>query len=216
MLAARKINKSYGDRPILVDCCAEIRPGECVLLRGPSGGGKTTLLRILALLETADTGTVTHGQTTWPANVPAGLSAYPFLTLVFQQLFLWPNLTMAQNLALVFQHGLELSLSERMLHMLDRFGISQILPRLPHECSLGERQRLALARALLSDAQFLLLDEPSSALDRANRAILVSELKIALEKNRGLLIVTHDDIGFAEIANKTLLLENGYLNAVAH
>ena len=188
-----------------------VSSGQCVLLRGPSGGGKSTLLRILALLEPADSGYVCHDERRWEANLVAEASAYPFLTVVFQQLFLWPNLTMAQNLSMVLKHHPDAPLPPIAIETLERLTIETLLDRYPHECSLGERQRLALTRSLLSEAHFLLLDEPSSALDRVNRGILVQELIAARARNRGVLLVTHDDHGFDEIADESFELENGRL-----
>ena len=207
-LSAEAVYKTYGKRTVLENCSLTVSTGECVLLRGPSGGGKSTFLRILALLEPADAGLVCHGDRRWQAKDPGDVSPYPFLTVVFQQLFLWPNLTMGENLAIVLKHHLRVALPQAALEMLDRLSIAHLLERRPHECSLGERQRLAIARALLSDARFLLLDEPSSALDRVNRGILVQELSKALASNRGVLLVTHDDHGFDEIVRQSFVLEN--------
>jgi ABC-type lipoprotein export system ATPase subunit len=211
ILSSEHLCKSYGERAVLRNCSLAVKAGECVLLRGPSGGGKSTLLRILALLETADSGRVTHGESIWEMRQLPGLPAYPFLTLVFQQLFLWPNLTMGENLSLVLAHQPNLPPTRAATDLLGRFAIHQLLERHPHECSLGERQRLAIARALLSKAQFLLLDEPSSALDRANQGILLQELKAAKANDRGVLLITHDDRGFDAIADQSFELENGEL-----
>jgi ABC-type sugar transport system ATPase subunit len=210
-LSGERVCKSYGNRTILENCSLSVRAGECVLLRGPSGGGKSTFLRILALLEPADSGFICHGDKRWEAKRPEDVSPYPFLTVVFQQLFLWPNLTMKQNLSIVLKHDPGAALSQSALETLDRLSIRHLLERRPHECSLGERQRLAIARSLLSEARFLLLDEPSSALDRVNRGILVQELSKALVSNRGVLLVTHDDHGFDELAHQSFMLENGRL-----
>ncbi len=211
ILSAERVCKSYGDRKILNDCSLSVSAGQCVLLRGPSGVGKSTFLRILALLEPADSGCVVHGERRWEVSLPHEVSAYPFLTVVFQQLFLWPNLTMAQNLSIVLKHRPNAPLPRIAMETLERLTIVHLLERRPHECSLGERQRLAIGRSLLSEARFLLLDEPSSALDRVNRGILVQELITAIACNRGVLVVTHDDHGFDEIAHQSFELENGRL-----
>jgi len=211
ILSAEKVCKNYGNQKILQNCSLSLRTGQCALVRGPSGGGKSTLLRILALLETADSGYVCHDDHRWDMSLPPRALAFPFLTVVFQQLFLWPNLTMAQNLSIVLKHDPQAPLTRQAIDLLERFAITDLLKRRPHECSLGERQRLALARSLLSEAHFLLLDEPSSALDSANRNILVNELRFAVADNRGVLLVTHDDHGFDEILQESFLLENGRL-----
>lgn len=214
ILSAQNVNKRYGNRVILRDCSITMDAGQCLLIRGPSGGGKSTLLRILALLEQADSGTVMHGDRSWDAGKLGRASAYPYLTLVFQQLFLWPNLTMRQNISIALTHNKDGSLSAAAMEMLERFTIAELLNRYPHECSLGERQRLAIARALLSDARFLLLDEPSSALDRANQTVLVEELKQALASDRGILLITHDDHGFDGVVDESFELENAQLRRI--
>lgn len=211
ILSAQSVNKQYDRRVVLRDCSITVNTGQCSLIRGPSGCGKSTLLRILALLEQADSGTVMHGNLSWDASQQNGSSAYPFLTLVFQQLFLWPNLTMRQNISIALTHDENGFLGKPAMEMLERFNILPVLDQLPHKCSLGERQRLAIARALLSDARFLLLDEPSSALDRANRSVLVEELRRVLANDRGVLLITHDERGFDGIVDESFELENAQL-----
>jgi ABC-type polar amino acid transport system ATPase subunit len=212
ILAAENLSKRYGRRTVLNDVSLTMHLGQCVLVRGPSGGGKSTLLRVLSLLEPADSGYVSHGERRWDATVlrPA-ISPYPFLTVVFQQLFLWPNLTMSQNLSLVLGHFPNKEVPKSAMDMLECFSIERLLPKYPHECSLGERQRLAVVRALLSEAHFLLLDEPTSALDRANRNILIQKLTAAIQQGRGVLLVTHDDHGFDAIVDRVFELEHGRL-----
>jgi ABC-type sugar transport system ATPase subunit len=211
ILSAQSISKSYGERAVLHECSFTMKSGQCLLIRGPSGGGKSTLLRILALLEEADSGSVVHGDRSWDVGRLQKASPYPFLTLVFQQLFLWPNLSLGQNLSIVLAGRPNKPAPRSALSLLERLNIAHLLGRLPHECSLGERQRLAIARALLSPSRFLLLDEPSSALDRANLSILVEELKAATAADRGVLLVTHDERGFSGIADQSFELENGKL-----
>lgn len=211
ILSGNNICKKYNGRVILRDCNVRIDAGQCLLLRGPSGAGKSTLLRILALLEQADGGEVVHGTSAWNAAEPHSVSPYPFLTVVFQQLFLWPTLTVAQNISFVLTHRPDRVVPLAAMEMLDRLGVAHAVDRHPHECSLGECQRVALARALLSDARFLLLDEPSSALDRASLGVVIAEIKTALANGRGTLIISHDDRGFDSIAETRLELENGEL-----
>jgi len=211
ILSGQNIYKSYSGRPTLRNCSLSVASGQCLILRGPSGGGKSTLLRILALLEQADSGSVLHDDRRWEATQKHEVSPYPFLTMVFQQLFLWPNLTMAQNLSIVLTNHPKSPLSKTAMEMLERFSITGLLDRRPHECSLGERQRLAVARSLLSDARFLLLDEPSSALDTTNREVLIRELKGAMSRDRGVFLVTHDERGYNAIADECFELEDGQI-----
>lgn len=212
ILAADGICKRYGVT-VLEDCALSVAAGECVTVRGVSGGGKSTLLRILARLEPADAGSVTHGAQRYDATRCGDEAVYPFMTLVFQQLFLWPHLTIAENIAMVLGHDRRAVLPPAARALLDRFALAGVLPRRPHECSLGQRQRAVIARALLSEALFILLDEPTSALDRANRGLVADELLAAKKAGRGLLIVTHDERDFDPIADRRLMLEDGRLSA---
>lgn len=218
MLACFNVSKRYGAIEVLHDCSLSVSPGSCVLVRGPSGGGKSTLLRILALLEPANAGRVVHGGEEFhflPAKGrPLRASApFPFLTLVFQQLFLWPHMTMRENIAIVLSGDRHASLTADATDLLARFEVEQTLDRKPHECSLGQRQRVAIARAILTPTSFLLLDEPSSALDKASKVTVIEELAKAKAGGRGLLVVTHDERDFDELADACYELENGVLNA---
>jgi ABC-type lipoprotein export system ATPase subunit len=210
MLAALSVRKRYAF-DLLSDCSLTVEEGEALTIRGVSGGGKSTLLRILARLEAADGGVVVHGNDRFDASTLDDSPPYPFLTLVFQQLFLWPNLTMAENLSLVLYGTRHVQFTSKEEDLLCRMGVDGLMLHRPHECSLGQQQRVAVARALLSNARFLLLDEPSSALDRANRMILAEELAAAKSAGRGIVIVTHDERDFDQIADHRLNLENGRL-----
>jgi ABC-type sugar transport system ATPase subunit len=211
ILAADHVSKKYGNQQVLRDCSLTVDSGQCVVLKGPSGGGKSTLLKILALLEPADDGIVIHDDLRWAPGVGTVRSPYPFLTVVFQQLFLWPNLKMAENLSIVLTAHPRRSLPRTAMELLKRLEVDKLMDRYPHECSLGQRQRIAIARAILSDARFLLLDEPSSALDRTNREVLIAELKSVLASDRGVLLITHDERGYDELASQSFELENGHL-----
>jgi ABC-type sugar transport system ATPase subunit len=212
-IAAERVCKRY-ETIVLDDCSLAVEAGGCLIIRGPSGGGKSTLLRILALLEPADSGAVVHGEQSWQPSEIGAIDPYPLLTLVFQQLFLWPHLTIAQNFSLVLSHRNDGVVSAECQALLDRLDIGHLLARRPHECSLGQRQRVAISRALLSPVRFLLLDEPSSALDRTSQQQVVAELAAAKRGGRGLVVVTHDERAFDQLADERLLLEGGRLRAL--
>jgi ABC-type lipoprotein export system ATPase subunit len=133
------------------------------------------------------------------------------LTVVFQQLYLWPNLTIAENISLVTQRNRYAPLTEIELAMLDRLNISEIAAKHPHHCSLGQRQRATVARALLTQARFLLMDEPTSALDRHNRTVMAAALSEARATGRGFLIISHDERDFESVATSTFELDGGVL-----
>ena len=150
MLKATNLCFSYGDAPLLCNLNLAIDAGERVLLSGPSGGGKTTLLHLLCgLLRPA------AGQ----------IAAPPRLGVVFQEDRLLPTLTALQNLALV-NPGLG---QGPCLSLLEELGIAPWAHSLPGDLSGGQRRRVAIARALAFDCQALLLDEPFQGLDAASR-----------------------------------------------
>lgn len=217
-LACEGLSKRYGATDVLARCDLTVEAGTCTLITGPSGGGKSTLLRALALIEPADSGLVRHGERVIEPCSERALEAqdppFPFLTMLFQQIHLWPHLTVRENVGLVLGGNPSAPSAPRTEAMLAAFGVDHVLDLRPHECSLGQRQRVAIARALLMPTQFLLLDEPASALDRANRAILAGELLKAKQSGRGLLIVSHQEEELDPVVDARFELEHGILHRI--
>lgn len=215
-LACQDLKKGFRDRPVLKGCSLDVRPGECVIVRGRSGGGKSTLLRCLSLLIAPDAGAIIHGNVThsFPATSNHAGPVYPFLTVVFQQIYLWPNLTIAENISIVVDGQRSRTVSPSAKALLERMHIAETIDKRPAQCSLGQRQRVAVARAVLSGAGFLLLDEPTSALDRRNRAEMVGVLGEVKQAGRGLLVVSHDERDFESIADRAFELDDGVLTGL--
>ena len=215
-LGCHSLAKGFRGRAVLKRCSVEVRAGECVIVRGRSGGGKSTLLRCLSLLIAPDAGVVFHGdvQHEFPSTSNNGASVYPLLTVVFQQIYLWPNLTIGENISIVVDRQRRRSVSPAARVLLDRLHVAETIDKRPAQCSLGQRQRVAVARAVLSGATFLLLDEPTSALDRRNRADMVEVLAEVKKAQRGLLVVSHDERDFESIADWAFELDEGVLTAL--
>jgi len=178
--------------------------GGVLVLTGPSGAGKTTIIRMLAGLEQPDRGTIVFNGDTW-FDSAAAISRPPRrrrVGLVFQEHILFPHLTIDGNLALAAGRG-----REDPAALARRFGIDHLLDRRPHQVSGGERQRAALVMALAGAPRLLLLDEPFSALDPGNRRLLRREIK-ALCRERGLpaIHITHDPDEAAALADHHLHL----------
>ena len=194
MLEAKNISKNYGDTKVLKDVSLSIERGKICALIGPSGTGKTTLLKILAFLEQPDFGSVALDGVTY--NYPLLKSKnstlpWPKVTVVFQQLFLWPHLTLLQNITLpLSSRGLDDN-PPRLKEMLELFDMDHFVYRYPNEASLGQRQRTALVRALLLEPEYLLLDEITSSLDIEQTAIILSQLKKLSGEGIGILTITH-------------------------
>jgi iron(III) transport system ATP-binding protein len=212
MLRVEGVSKSYGRILALEAITLEVRQGEIITLIGPSGCGKTTLLRIVAGFERPDRGTI------WIDNVEvssARLMVPPHmrkLSMIFQDLALWPHMTALENIQFVLGnrrspgHSLE-DKAERLLNEVNLGGYGN---RYPHELSGGEKQRLAIARALATRPRYVLMDEPFSDLDH----MLKDELKqVILELNKnstvGILYVTHNVDEALTLADRLAIMRDG-------
>jgi ABC-type polar amino acid transport system ATPase subunit len=192
MLAARQLTKRVGRQVILDEVDIAVSPGNITLLVGPSGAGKTTLLRCLAFIDRPDSGEIVfdHQRHLFPATSrQAGAPPWPDLTVVFQQHFLWPHLTIAENMKLPARKrpgGVS-----RFAELVELFDMQSYVDRYPNQTSLGQRQRAALARALILEPRVLLLDEITAALD-VEQVANISELLLRLRtRGLGMLLITH-------------------------
>lgn len=217
MLIGKDLFKSVGGKSILQGVGVSISPGRITALIGPSGGGKSTLLRLLALLDPPDQGIVTIDDTTYTFPLPEGVELnppWPKVTIVFQQLFLWPHCTIRQNITLPLKCAGNSDIGGKVEKLIDEFGIREFIDRFPNEVSLGQRQRAAIARALALNPAYLLLDEITSALDVEHVAVLLDLLKTLRDRGVAILLATHL-IGFANrSADQVVFLEHGKVGEV--
>jgi ABC-type Fe3+/spermidine/putrescine transport system ATPase subunit len=170
------LRKRLGGADVLRDLSLEVEPGEWLALLGPSGAGKTTLLRTIAGLEKPDGGRILFDGRDMASVPPRNRK----VGLVFQDLALWPYLTAEEHLSEV---------TNEPLTLLARFGLEGLEKRRPHELSGGQRQKLAIARAVAHDPRVLLLDEPFTGLDPVLRAA-VTDLLADYRRERGLALTT--------------------------
>ncbi|MDH6363730.1 polar amino acid transport system ATP-binding protein [Enterococcus sp. PF1-24] len=198
MIELKNINKRFGDKAVIRDLNLTIPDGEILAIVGPSGGGKTTLLRILAGLEVADSGTfLVDGAAFNPADAT---SHEQVVGVVFQDFQLFPHLSVLDNIILAPQMVLKadkaacLAEAERLAEIL---GIKDLLQSYPYQLSGGQKQRLAIARAMAMNPRVLAYDEPTSALDPELRQ-QVENLIVSLKKDGVTQIVVTHDMQFAE------------------
>lgn len=208
MLIAQKITKDINGQKILKGVSLSLNKGEIVSVIGPSGAGKTTLLRAISLIDLPDSGSLKIEEADYlfpmlksdKTNYP-----YPKLTVVFQQFFIWPHMTIRQNLTFPLKRP-DL---KHFKEITDLFQMKRFLDRYPNEISLGQCQRAAIARALLLKPRYLLLDEITSALDIEQSILILNHLKQIAEKGVGIIFVSHALHLVSKISNRVIFIDDG-------
>lgn len=207
MLELRNLTKRFGNKQIFSNYDLVIPVGKIVAIVGQSGGGKTTLLRMLAGLETIDSGTLIYNGQTLPLEE---LEKRHLLGFVFQDFQLFPHLSVLENLILSPIKTQNMSRSDaedKARKLLDTLGLANHATAYPFSLSGGQKQRVALARAMMIDPEIIGYDEPTSALDPELR----KEVEKLILENRATgitqIVVTHD-MQFAEnIADEIIKIE---------
>lgn len=209
----RGINKKFGDFVALENVNLSIPSGQLTALLGPSGGGKSTLLRIIAGLETSDSGTI-EIEGVNATGVPAQKRNVGF---VFQHYAAFKHMNVEKNIAF----GLEIrkrpkeKIRERVHDLLELVHLEQFAHRLPSQLSGGQRQRMALARALAIEPSVLLLDEPFGALDAKVRKELRAWLRrLHDEVHVTTVFVTHDQEEALEVSDSIVVLNEGRIEQI--
>jgi sulfate transport system ATP-binding protein len=207
-IRVRNVSKSFGDFVALDDVSVDIPDGALTALLGPSGGGKSTLLRIIAGLEQPDSGTVEIDDADLTRTPPQGRN----IGFVFQHYAAFKHLTVARNVAF----GLEIrkrpkaEIRARVKELLELVHLEQFANRYPSQLSGGQRQRMALARALAVAPRVLLLDEPFGALDAQVRKELRSWLRrLHDEMHVTTVFVTHDQEEALDVADRIFVMSGG-------
>lgn len=217
LLQAKSISKSYKENDVLKDISLNVKSGEVIALIGPSGAGKSTFLRCLNYLERPNSGTLSLGGApvfTDPLN-PSNQELVALrrrVGMVFQSFNLFPHLTVLKNIALAQVLNGKRSSTEatdHALELLKQVGLPDKGHAKPAECSGGQQQRIAIARALALDPEIMLFDEPTSALDPEIADGVLKVMRDLAEAGMTMIVVTHE-MRFAErVADRVLLLDQG-------
>lgn len=222
MITITKLDKRFDRRLILDGISVTFERGQVSSLIGPSGGGKSTLLRCINGLERFDAGAIdVVGHVLGPTRVGSRPSAADRAvlreirfkaTMVFQQYGLFSHMTALENVMEAPVHVRKLpvpEVKERAAALLERVGLAHRRDAYPRELSGGEQQRVAIARALAMDPEVLLLDEPTSALDPERKLDVVKVLRDLAEGGATMVIVTHEAAVLREIATHAVCLREG-------
>ena len=215
MIKLEGITKSFGSLQVLKGIDLEINKGEIVSIVGPSGAGKTTLLQIMGTLDEPDAGVVQIDGTVVSRMKEKELSAFrnKNIGFVFQFHQLLPEFTALENVMIpaLIAGVSSKEAHERAMKILDFMGLVDRASHKPNELSGGEKQRVAVARALINDPAVILADEPSGSLDTHNKEdlhLLFFDLRDRLGQT--FVIVTHDE-GLAKITDRTVHIVDGMI-----
>ncbi|WP_394198524.1 amino acid ABC transporter ATP-binding protein [Litoreibacter albidus] len=216
-IAISGLNKAFGDTHVLKDISLEIAPGERVVVIGPSGTGKSTLLRSLNFLDRPDSGTIRVGDLSVDAAKASRgdiLALRRRTSFVFQNYALFANKTARENItqALITVQGKSTAdANARADAILRETGLADKANSYPAALSGGQQQRVGIGRAMALDADLMLFDEPTSALDPEWVGEVLDLMRRVAEKRQTMLIVTHEMQFAREIADRIIFMDGGHI-----
>jgi len=222
MIRLEQINKSFGHLHVLRDVSLEVQKGEVVCIIGPSGGGKSTLLRCINHLEKIDSGTIYFEGTPVYRFTQNGKHVVDpdhrieqfrsQIGMVFQSFNLFPHFTALENIMVAPVHvrgEARDEVRQRALALIAKVGLSDKVDAYPHELSGGQQQRVAIARALAMQPKAMLFDEVTSALDPELIGEVLRVMRRLAAEGMTMLVVTHE-MGFArDIADRVVFMADG-------
>ena len=213
--------KSFGETEVLRGVSLDVLPGEVVAIIGPSGGGKSTLLRCATLLETLDAGSISYGDIAVATSGSDGTAyadpavlkkARSRFGLVFQNYNLFPHMTVMRNITdapVRVQRRDRADVERQARELMEKMGLAGCEDKVPCQLSGGQQQRVSIARALALNPNVLYFDEPTSALDpELTQEVLRVILALASE-NMTMVIVTHEMAFAREVADRVVFLDGG-------
>ncbi len=220
-ISAKNIYKKFNKNEVLKGIDLEVNEGEVVAVIGPSGGGKSTLLRCLNKLETVDRGTIIIDGQTLCTDTGNGVNYVSkneirriasSMGMVFQQFNLFPHMTVLENLIeapINVQKRDKATVIKEAEELLAKVGLSDKRDEYPRKLSGGQQQRVAIARALCMNPSIMLFDEPTSSLDPELTGEVLKTMRALAEEKMTMVVVTHE-MGFArEVATKVVFMADG-------
>ena len=212
MIRTENLHKSFGDLHVLQGVSQTIRKGEVVSVIGPSGGGKSTFLRCLNLLEQPESGKIFfQGKEITGKGVNIDIHRQK-MGMVFQQFNVFPHLTVAENITLapkLLKGKSEAEANAMARELLDRVGLLSKFDEMPGNLSGGQKQRLAIVRALAMEPDVMLFDEPTSALDPEMVGEVLDVIKELVKTGMTCVIVTHEMRFAREVSDRCLFIADG-------
>jgi ABC-type polar amino acid transport system ATPase subunit len=212
LLTLDRVVKRFGGQIILDEITLDVRPGEIVCLVGPSGTGKSTLLRCVNGLEAIQGGLIRVDGLEACAHHRDIMQVRRRVGMIFQQFNLYPHLTALQNVMLapvVVYREDKRTVESRSRALLDRVRLSHRIGAYPAQLSGGEQQRVAIARALATNPKLLMFDEPTSALDPEMRGEVLAVMRLLAQEGRTMLVVTHEMQFAAGVGTRMIFMEHG-------
>lgn len=219
LLSLERAKKSFGDNQVLKDITLQVEKGQVVGIIGPSGGGKSTLLRCATMLETLDGGTLSYGDLMVCNN--GAYSGKEVLRqakmrfgLVFQSFNLFPHYTVLKNVMdapLTVQKRDKAQVEAEAMALLEKMGLSGKENMVPCELSGGQQQRVAIARALAMKPDILFFDEPTSALDPELTQEVLRVIRELAEEHMTMVIVTHEMTFARDVADHIVFMDGGVI-----
>ena len=217
LLKIENLKKSFGKLEVLKGLTTDICKGEVVVMIGPSGGGKSTFLRCMNLLEQPTKGSIVFdGIDIVAADEKTKNRVRSEMGMVFQHFNLFPHLTILDNITLAprLVRGVARAEAEKeALELLARVGLADKAKAYPQQLSGGQKQRVAIVRSLAMHPQVMLFDEPTSALDPEMVGAVLDVMKDLAKNGMTMVVVTHEMRFARDVATRVLFLEGGYISA---
>ena len=217
LLQIQNLRKSFGSLDVLKGITTDIRKGEVVVMIGPSGGGKSTFLRCMNLLEQPTEGSIVFdGLDIVRADEATKNRVRSEMGMVFQHFNLFPHLSILDNVTLAprLVRGKAKDVAEREARaLLDRVGLADKAAAYPQQLSGGQKQRVAIVRSLAMEPKVMLFDEPTSALDPEMVGEVLDVMKDLAKRGMTMVVVTHEMRFARDVASRVLFLEGGRISA---